>query len=268
MVLTAAGRFVEWRRRRSRARFGRTEIGISLGARCGATSSFATSTSASDRYPALSSGVWGMDLIFCRNVLIYFDRDTIAHVAKSLLASLGDDGWLVLGATDPSLHDFVKCEVVQTDEGLAYRHFKGLSHRSMRSASIPAFTYTPAVPASAIVVDLPVIPPVEPSRRPRPRRLHQMRRRRTRTATTNKRSTLSRHSPPTARPHRTISCSMSGHSPTSVGWTRRAEFARRRSISSATLRSFTICTRCFWRSLESWPRVCSPRDGRSTWIGR
>jgi chemotaxis methyl-accepting protein methylase len=31
-------------------------------------------------------------------VLIYFDRDTIAHVAKSLLASIGDDGWLVLGA--------------------------------------------------------------------------------------------------------------------------------------------------------------------------
>ena len=86
---------------------------------------------ASDHYPALSSGVWGMDLIFCRNVLIYFDRDTIAHVAKSLLASLGDDGWLVLGATDPSLHDFVKCEVVQTDEGLAYRHFKGTSRRSL-----------------------------------------------------------------------------------------------------------------------------------------
>lgn len=106
---------------------------------------------ASDRYPALSSGVWGMDLIFCRNVLIYFDRDTIAHVAKSLLASLGDEGWLVLGATDPPLHDFVQCEIVQTDEGLAYRHFKGASHRSIRGISAPAFVRpTPAALAPAV----------------------------------------------------------------------------------------------------------------------
>jgi chemotaxis protein methyltransferase CheR len=126
---------------------------------------------ASDRYPALSSGVWGMDLIFCRNVLIYFDRETIAHVAKSLLASLGDDGWLVLGATDPPLHDFVKCEVVQTDEGLAYRHFKGISHRSMRTASTPTFAHptpvtpVPVTPAPPIVMDLPT-PVAESSRTP------------------------------------------------------------------------------------------------------
>lgn len=114
---------------------------------------------ASDHYPALSSGVWGMDLIFCRNVLIYFDRDTIAHVAKSLLASLGDDGWLVLGATDPSLHDFVKCEVVQTDEGLAYRHFKGTSRRSMRSHPTPAFEWPiPVAPAPVVVFDPPPSP--------------------------------------------------------------------------------------------------------------
>jgi chemotaxis protein methyltransferase CheR len=95
---------------------------------------------ASDSYPAMSSGVWGMNVIFCRNVLIYFDRDTIAHVAESLMASLAADGWLLLGATDPPLHDFVKCEVVQTDAGLAYRHFRGVAHRSLRArdAGIPA----------------------------------------------------------------------------------------------------------------------------------
>ncbi len=87
---------------------------------------------ASDSYPEMSSGVYGMDVIFCRNVLIYFDRDTVAHVAASLLATLGADGWLLLGATDPPLHDYVKCEVVQTDAGLAYRHFRGTAHRSIR----------------------------------------------------------------------------------------------------------------------------------------
>jgi chemotaxis protein methyltransferase CheR len=76
---------------------------------------------ASDRYPDLSSGVWGMDLIFCRNVLIYLDRETIARVATSLIASLAEGGWIVLGSTDPPLSDFVKCEVVKTPAGLVYR---------------------------------------------------------------------------------------------------------------------------------------------------
>jgi chemotaxis protein methyltransferase CheR len=93
---------------------------------------------AADSYPSMSSGVWGMDVIFCRNVLIYFDRDTIAHVAESLVASLAEDGWILLGATDPPLSDFVKCEVVQTPAGLAYRHFKSTRLRSTRGALAPA----------------------------------------------------------------------------------------------------------------------------------
>jgi len=35
-----------------------------------------------DAYPSVAAGVWGMDLILCRNVLIYFDRQTIARVAR------------------------------------------------------------------------------------------------------------------------------------------------------------------------------------------
>ena len=76
---------------------------------------------ASDTYPSMASGVWGMDVIFCRNVLIYFDRDTIARVAKNLIESIADDGWILLGATDPPLSDYVRCEVIQTPDGLAYR---------------------------------------------------------------------------------------------------------------------------------------------------
>jgi chemotaxis protein methyltransferase CheR len=62
-----------------------------------------------------------MDVIFCRNVLIYFDRDTVAHVAENLIETLAEDGWIVLGATDPPLNEYVRCEVVQTKNGLAYR---------------------------------------------------------------------------------------------------------------------------------------------------
>jgi len=74
-----------------------------------------------DNYPSPALGVWGMDLILCRNVLIYFDIETVASVAEKLLASLNDHGWLFLGASDPMLADLVECEVVMTSSGLAYR---------------------------------------------------------------------------------------------------------------------------------------------------
>jgi chemotaxis protein methyltransferase CheR len=76
---------------------------------------------ASDSYPSLAAGIWGMDLILCRNVLIYFDLETIARVATRLFDSLSDRGWLLLGASDPSLGELIPCEVEITESGLAYR---------------------------------------------------------------------------------------------------------------------------------------------------
>ncbi|HJU91224.1 MAG TPA: CheR family methyltransferase [Gemmatimonadaceae bacterium] len=85
---------------------------------------------ASDSYPASSTGVWGMDLILCRNVLIYFDADTVRAVAGRLLSSLTDQGWLILGASDPMIGEMVECEVVMTGAGLAYRRREaGSKHR-------------------------------------------------------------------------------------------------------------------------------------------
>lgn len=61
------------------------------------------------------------DLILCRNTLIYLDPQTVARVARRLLASLTPAGWLFLGASDPLLSGTVPCEVVLTGFGLAYR---------------------------------------------------------------------------------------------------------------------------------------------------
>lgn len=62
-----------------------------------------------------------MDLVLCRNVLIYFDPAAIARVARRLVDSLSDEGWLFLGASDPILTDIVPCDVVVTGAGVAYR---------------------------------------------------------------------------------------------------------------------------------------------------
>ncbi|HEU4748378.1 MAG TPA: CheR family methyltransferase [Gemmatimonadaceae bacterium] len=92
-----------------------------------------------------------MDLICCRNVLIYFDADTVARVASKLIESLSDNGWLFLGASDPGLADLVACEVVVTGSGLAYRR-KGKGTRGSTAFPRPVdsmFSASPSrVPAS------------------------------------------------------------------------------------------------------------------------
>src|SRR5690606_16802025 len=77
---------------------------------------------AEDIYPSLTTGIWGFDVILCRNVLIYFDRLTIARVAQRLIDSLAEDGWLLLGASDPAPSEESECDVVLTPSGRAYRH--------------------------------------------------------------------------------------------------------------------------------------------------
>jgi chemotaxis protein methyltransferase CheR len=76
---------------------------------------------AEDHFPSLSAGIWGMDVILCRNVLIYFDRPTVEAVARRLIASLSEDGYLILGASDPAIGELVECDVVATAAGLIYR---------------------------------------------------------------------------------------------------------------------------------------------------
>ena len=98
---------------------------------------------ADDSYPSLPTGIWGMDLILCRNVLIYFDAETVARVARRLLDALGDDGWLLLGASDPGLADLVPCEVVVTGAGLAYRR---PGHPALRPSATVGVTPTFALP--------------------------------------------------------------------------------------------------------------------------
>ena len=74
-----------------------------------------------DAYPSLATGTWGMDVILCRNVLIYLDRETIRRVARRLAASLADGGWLLTAASDPPLAEDAPLEAVVSERGVFYR---------------------------------------------------------------------------------------------------------------------------------------------------
>jgi chemotaxis protein methyltransferase CheR len=74
-----------------------------------------------DVYPSFATGIWGMDLILCRNVLIYFDRETIHQVAQRLHESLAFGGWLITASSDPPLGADAPFETVVTEVGVFYR---------------------------------------------------------------------------------------------------------------------------------------------------
>jgi len=87
-----------------------------------------------DMYPSYASGTWGLDLILCRNVLIYFDRDTIDQVGRRFFECLSPGGWLLLGASDPLISSVVEFETVMTHVGLAYRRPTSPSETAIKPA--------------------------------------------------------------------------------------------------------------------------------------
>jgi chemotaxis protein methyltransferase CheR len=117
---------------------------------------------AADLYPAMSAGVWGMDVIYCRNVLIYFDTPTIVRVARALLDSLSEQGWLLIGATDPRLDEHVKCSVVQTDAGLVYRRSTAVAVAVVAAPFVARPAARDGLRMALPVVASPAAPPLSP----------------------------------------------------------------------------------------------------------
>jgi chemotaxis protein methyltransferase CheR len=127
-----------------------------------------------DDWPSPASGIGEMDLIFCRNMLIYLDRPSVRRVAERLIAALSDDGWLFPGPSDPPLADYVRCEVIVTPAGLVYRK-RAPALRSSSRPPAPAASTEPASratwtdsasPAAPIEANRPLAPSSAPPRAP------------------------------------------------------------------------------------------------------
>jgi chemotaxis protein methyltransferase CheR len=96
-----------------------------------------------DVYPSFANGTWGMDLILCRNLLIYFDSAAVGEVARRLFASLVPGGWLLTGSADPPLGGHAPYETVATGAGVFYRR----AEAPAASPSPPPAEPPPAPPA-------------------------------------------------------------------------------------------------------------------------
>ncbi|MFN7146635.1 MAG: CheR family methyltransferase [Myxococcota bacterium] len=89
-----------------------------------------------------------LDLVLCRNVLLYFDPPTVARVAERLYAALGPGGWLLTASADPRLDSHAPFSVVSTAGGFVYRREDGAVERP-RAALVGAGEGAAAMDAPA-----------------------------------------------------------------------------------------------------------------------
>ena len=54
--------------------------------------------------PASWEGIQDIDVIFCRNVLIYMSDDAIGHIAENFYHHLADEGYLFVGSSESLLN--------------------------------------------------------------------------------------------------------------------------------------------------------------------
>lgn len=83
----------------------------------------------------LAAPVWpqvqarSLDVIFCRNVIIYFDQPTIIGVMERFFEALRPGGWLFLGYSESLFKISTRFEMVEVGGSFAYQRPLGSSRR-------------------------------------------------------------------------------------------------------------------------------------------
>ncbi len=96
-----------------------------------------------DAYPSILNGTMMQDLILCRNVLIYFDNNHIKTIIHRLSQCLSDDGYLMLGASDPV---FMQGEALMPANSIPSLFRKKLNIvPEIKTAPVIIETYSPPV---------------------------------------------------------------------------------------------------------------------------
>jgi len=65
-----------------------------------------------------------IDIIFCRNVLMYFTSDWVNKISQNLFQSLSEDGWFVVSSSELSSHVFPMYTPVNFPGAVLYRKTK------------------------------------------------------------------------------------------------------------------------------------------------
>jgi chemotaxis protein methyltransferase CheR len=74
-----------------------------------------------DSYPSINNFTMNIDVIFCRNVLMYFTNELILQVGHRFFEALNPQGWLITSAVELNDDLFPKFTKVSFDKSILYR---------------------------------------------------------------------------------------------------------------------------------------------------
>ena len=97
-----------------------------------------------DTYPSLLSNSNAMDIIFCRNVLMYFGSERAKEVVRKLRLSLLDGGWLIVSPCEASHVLFEQFTTVNFPGTILYKKDNHISETS--AFGFEAQTHSPLEP--------------------------------------------------------------------------------------------------------------------------
>lgn len=86
-------------------------------------------------YPSAASFTLGVDLIMCRNVTIYFDQATTRQVVGRFHGALADDGWLIVGYSEPLAANYRGFQPCNLDKAVVYQKASMLAALASTSSS-------------------------------------------------------------------------------------------------------------------------------------
>jgi len=113
---------------------------------------------AEDAYPSLVNNTNAMDVIFCRNVLMYFSQERAKMVAERLQRSLIDGGWLITGPAETSTLLFSAFTAVEFPGAFLYRKTKDAGLRTTAVKYQAPWDGGEAMMPHAPVFDVPLEP--------------------------------------------------------------------------------------------------------------
>jgi len=108
--------------------------------------SFAPMNLAQDHFPSLATDTNAMDLIFCRNLLIYFTPSHARKLVENLHHALRDGAWLAVSPSECSQALFSRFVAVNFPDSILYRkcNVEEQSPSTWTPASSPAVAERPA----------------------------------------------------------------------------------------------------------------------------
>jgi chemotaxis protein methyltransferase CheR len=74
-----------------------------------------------DVFPSFTNDSHSMDIIFCRNVLMYFTDEWVSRISRNLFRTLNSDGWFVVASCELSSYVFSQFKPVNFQDAILYR---------------------------------------------------------------------------------------------------------------------------------------------------